>query len=152
MSLKLTDHGTIVALQVCPGHRKPMISRDVLSFEKDLGIKGDMHALPGSSRQVLAIEQETLDQFELPIGLIKENITTTGIDLMALKRKQRIAVGETVVLEVVKGCAPCSRMDEIRPGLLRALEGKRGMLFRVIHGGDVHIGDSILVLIPETIV
>lgn len=138
--------GIVVALQTCPGYRKPMIPHDVLSLQENLGIIGDKHAIADSYRQVLAMEKETLDALGLSIGLIKENITTLNIDLMALKHKQHVSFGKDVILEAVKACAPCSRMEEIRPGLLRELAGKRGMLFRVMRGGDVRLGDAIRIL------
>jgi MOSC domain-containing protein YiiM len=43
-------------------------------------------------------------------------------------------------------CDPCSRMDEIRPGLQTELDGRRGMLARVVRGGEVAAGDEIELL------
>jgi MOSC domain-containing protein YiiM len=40
-------------------------------------------------------------------------------------------------------CDPCSRMDEIRPGLQAELEGRRGMLARVLETGEVAAGDEV---------
>jgi MOSC domain-containing protein YiiM len=40
-------------------------------------------------------------------------------------------------------CDPCERMEEIRHGLQQELEGRRGMLARVIKTGDVTVGDEI---------
>jgi MOSC domain-containing protein YiiM len=40
-------------------------------------------------------------------------------------------------------CDPCELMEEIRPGLEDELEGKRGMLARVLTTGDVAVGDEI---------
>ena len=51
-----------------------------------------------------------------------------------------------MVLEISEPCAPCSRMDEIRPGLRLQLEGRRGMLAVVVEGGIADVGDSIVVL------
>jgi len=109
----------------------------------NLGLKGDTHALPDSSRQILLIEKETLDALSLSPGQVKENITTEGITLMGLKMNDRLRLGTDVLLEITKPCSPCSRMEEIRPGLLKGLAGKRGMLARVINGGTVNVGDAI---------
>ena len=89
------------------------------------------------------IERETLDALGLKPGQVKENITTEGIELMGLNHEQRLRIGENVILEITKPCSPCSRMEEIRPGLLHALADKRGMLARVIHGGTIRRGDVI---------
>ncbi|MBI3578218.1 MAG: MOSC domain-containing protein [Ignavibacteriales bacterium] len=104
-----------------------------------------MHALPESSRQVLLIEQETLDGLQLTPGLVKENITTAGIPLMKLKFSQRIQIGQAI-FQITKPCEPCSRMEEIRKGLKAQLESKRGMLARVVQSGVMSIGDPITLL------
>ncbi|MGB8648564.1 MAG: MOSC domain-containing protein [Anaerolineae bacterium] len=108
----------------------------------NLGLEGDRHAIPNASRQVLFVEQEVLDRFGLPAGAIKENVTTRGISLMSLAGGTRLKIGEAL-FELTKECEPCSRMDEIRMGLQEELDGQRGMLARVIQGGEVHVGDRI---------
>ncbi len=138
--------GTLLSLQICPGHRKPMQPVDEAEVLANLGLKGDMHALPDSSRQVLLIEKETLDDFQLTPGLVKENITTQGVVLRTLRRGAKLALGSEVILEVTQSCTPCKRMDEIRPGLRAEIAGKRGMLARVIRGGTIKRGDTIEVL------
>ena len=40
-------------------------------------------------------------------------------------------------------CDPCSRMDDLRPGLRAELDGKRGMLARVVEGGEIALGDAV---------
>jgi MOSC domain-containing protein YiiM len=47
------------------------------------------------------------------------------------------------VFEVTMICDPCERMDAIRPGLRRELEGRRGMLARVVEPGEVAVGDTL---------
>ena len=110
---------------------------------KNLGLKNDKHALPDSSRQILLIEKETLDTLGLKPGQVKENITTLSIPLMSLQTKDRMKIGKDVVVEITKPCSPCSRMDEIRPGLKAEIAGRRGMLARVITGGIIFSGDII---------
>ncbi|MBI3578009.1 MAG: MOSC domain-containing protein, partial [Ignavibacteriales bacterium] len=107
----MNNQGTVTSLQVCPGHRKPMIYITALEAIEGKGLKGDMHALPESSRQVLLIEQETLNGLQLTPGLVKENITTAGIALMKLKFGQRIQIGQAI-FQLTKPCEPCSRMEE----------------------------------------
>ncbi len=113
---------------------------------ENLGLENDRHALPDSSRQILLIEKETLDHLGLAPGEVKENITTSGINLMGLAHKDRLQIGSEVVLEITKACSPCSRMDEIRAGLMSGLAGKRGMLTRVIKGGRIAVGDQVRML------
>ena len=121
---------------------KPVQSVDTLT---NIGIKGDMHAIEHSTRQVLLIEQETLISLGIQPGDVKENITTSGLALMSLKRKQELHIGE-VILQITIECKPCERMEEIRPGLQEHLQGKRGMLARVVRGGSIRVGELIQVV------
>jgi len=144
MSTTLT--GRVVSLQVCPGYRKPMQPGSVALAVENLGLRGDRHALKDSARQILLVENEILKELSLLPGVVKENITTEGIDLMALQRCQRIQIGNEVVLEITQACSPCSRMEEIRPGLMQQLARRRGMLVRVLKGGTLMLHDSIRVI------
>ena len=135
--------GKLLSLQLCPGYRKPMQVVDHAEAIENQGLKNDKHALPDSSRQILLIEKEILDRLGLMPGQVKENITTIGIQLMDLRSKARLRVGSEVVLEVTKACSPCSRMDEIRPGLKLEIAGRRGVLTRVIKGGMIAKDDTI---------
>ncbi len=138
--------GSIVSIQLCPGHRKPMTPVSTAEMVGNLGLKGDMHAIADSSRQVLLIEKETLDTLGLAPGDVKENITTAGIRLMELPSKTRIRLGADAMLEITKPCSPCHRMDEVRPGLLKEIAGRRGMLARVVAPGVVKKGDAVTVV------
>ena len=55
----------------------------------------------------------------------------------------------SVLLEVTMDCAPCEFIEGMRPGLQAAMQGRRGTLFRVLEGGELNVGDSIAVLMPE---
>ena len=134
--------GTIVSIQVCPAPRAPMQAQENARAIEDSGLEGDRHAQSGGTRQVLLMDEETLSTFGLAAGTVKENITTRGIDLKTLAPGTRLVIG-SAVLELTKSCTPCSRMDEIRPGLREALEGQRGMLARVVAGGILRVGDPI---------
>jgi MOSC domain-containing protein YiiM len=137
--------GAIVSIQLCPGHRKPMTPVSSAEMVANLGLKGDMHAIADSSRQVLLIEKETLDTLGLAPGDVKENITTAGIRLMELPSNTRLRLGADAILEITKPCSPCFRMDEVRQGLLKEIAGRRGMLARVVVPGIVKKGDTIVV-------
>ena len=140
--------GIIYSIQLCPGHRRPMNVVDQAEAVENFGLRGDRHALPDSSRQVLFVEKEVLDGMGLVPAQVKENITTTGISMMNFRYGDRLLIGKEVIMEITKACAPCSRMEEIRPGLSRQLAGRRGMLARVISGGIIRHGDKI-VLLPK---
>jgi MOSC domain-containing protein YiiM len=91
------------------------------------------------------MDAETLEELGLPPGVVKENITTRGLDLRRLRTGQRLRVGEAV-FEVCLPCQPCWRRDEIRGGLREELRGRRGMLCRVVEAGHIRRGDGIELL------
>lgn len=122
--------------------RKAMKPVDQAIALTDKGLEGCLHGRPGSRRQVLLVDSETLRDFGLLPGTIRENITTAGLNVAELRPGQQLCVGEAV-LEVTIPCEPCSRMDEIRMGLQKALGNRRGMLCRVIQGGRISRGDGI---------
>ena len=110
-----------------------------------LGIEGDKHASAASKRQVLLADKEALDAVGVLPGTIKENVTVEGVDVMQLPSGSLVRLGRSVVLEITAVCEPCFRMDEIRDGLKQELEGKRGMVSRVVRGGVINVGDPITV-------
>ena len=143
--------GRVELLHLNVEHRQPVRGAPSARFIAGVGIEGDRHATPRSERQgyqVLLMDRETLDALGLSPGEIKENVTTTGVDVNALRPGQRVAIGDGVVVEVSKACAPCSRMDEIRAGLRDELADRRGMLAGVVRSGVVKPGDPVRVVEP----
>ena len=110
-----------------------------------LGLEGDKHASAASKRQVLLADKEALDAVGVLPGTIKENVTVEGVDVMQLSAGSRVRLGRSAVLEITAICEPCFRMDEIREGLQQELEGRRGMVARVVQGGIINVGDPITV-------
>ena len=139
----------IISLQICVGHREPMNPVDSATFIEGFGIEGDRHAVKSGARtvrQVLLMDEDTLEGFGLGIGQVRENVTVRGIDLHEVPAGQRLALGDDVVVEITQFCAPCERMEEVRPGLREELFEQRGMLATVISGGAVNVGDQVQVV------
>ncbi len=135
----------VLRLFVSVVHRLPMREVEEALAVVNKGLEGCAHGRPGSRRQVLLMDAETLEHLGLQPGVVKENITTRGIQLRELRPGQRLRAGEAL-LEVSIACEPCGRMDEIRPGLQQELRGRRGMLCRVVEAGRVRRGDAIEVV------
>jgi MOSC domain-containing protein YiiM len=111
----------------------------------NVGFEGCPHARPvDRRRQVLLVDIETLRAKHLTPGIIRENITTEGVDVNALQVGQKLRVG-SVELEVSAVCEPCELMEDMRAALMRELLGRRGTLCRVPVGGVVRCGDEIVV-------
>ena len=125
-----------------PKKHVPMEELSEILAIGDAGFEGCAHARPGGKRQVLLVDRETLEAMDLQPGLIRENITTDGLNVNSLQIGQHLRVGEAR-LEVSAVCHPCDLMEAIRPGLRKKLWGRRGMLCRVLDGGLIHRGDSI---------
>jgi MOSC domain-containing protein YiiM len=139
--------GQVVFLQSGPKKKDPMVPAASLRVVEDLGVEGDHHARPRSSRQVLFMAEENCDAFGLAPGEVRENIVTRGIDLQALPPGTRLEIGEAV-LEITKDCEPCVFIERLRPGLRAQMERRRGMLARVLRSGEVRVGDAIAVRPP----
>lgn len=120
----------------------PMEERTEARLVQDHGVEDCVHARPGGKRQVLLVDTETLDAMGLRPGLLRENITTTGLNVNGLAPGEKLRIGRAL-LEVTAVCTPCDQMEKIRTGLRRELWGRRGMLCRVIEGGLVRVGDCI---------
>jgi MOSC domain-containing protein YiiM len=104
------------------------------------GLEGCAHGNP-PKREVLFASREHP-------GAIRENFTVEGADVQAWPVGQRLKAGGAV-FEVTMVCDPCHRMDELRQGLRAELDGKRGMLARVVETGEVAVGDEIELLAAD---
>lgn len=125
-----------------PAKRVPMSEVLEIMAIANLGFEGCAHARRNGRRQVLMMASERLAEFGLMPGIVKENITTEGLKVDALKPGQQLRVGGAL-LEVAIPCDPCEQMEKIRKGLRVALEGKRGTLCQVMEGGMIRRGDEI---------
>ena len=105
------------------------------------GLEGCAHANP-PKREVLFVSKEHLDSVDVEPGAIRENITVEGDDVEKWSIGQRVRVGGAE-FEITMVCDPCHRMDELRDGLRAELQGKRGMLARVVESGEVAVGDEV---------
>jgi MOSC domain-containing protein YiiM len=105
------------------------------------GLRSD-HSYGRARRQVLLVESETLQEFELSPGLLRENIVTRGLTYAGCPKGTQLQLGP-VILEVTMECTPCSYLEELRPGLMEALRGRRGTLCRVVRGGSIQLGDPV---------
>ena len=106
------------------------------------GLEGCAHAKPASDRQVLLVDHETLEAMELTPGILRENITTDGLNVNSLQIGQHLRIGDAC-LEVTMVCTPCNQMECIRTGLRRELWRRRGILCRVLQSGTIRPGDAI---------
>ncbi len=141
-----------------------------------LGVEGDAHLgetvkhrsrvardpSQPNLRQVHLIHAELHDELEaagftVSAGQMGENVTTRGLDLIALPAGARLHLGDAAIVEVTGLRNPCAQLDRIQPGLMAATLGrdeqgnlirKAGVMAIVLASGDIHPGDPIRVELP----
>jgi MOSC domain-containing protein YiiM len=162
---------TVVAVACCRTHRFSKPTQLSIRLLEGLGVDGDAHLgvtvkhrsrvardpTQPNLRQVHLIHAELIDAlraagFDVAPGVMGENVTTRGIDLLALPRGTRLHLGATAVVEVTGLRNPCVQLDRYQPGLMAAtldrdaggrLIRKAGIMGIVLASGDVHPGDAI---------
>ena len=138
--------GSIISMRLCVGSRDPMKEVNEANFITGQGMEGDRHLRSDgrrSNRQVLIMDSETLNHFDLSPGQVRENVTVEGLDFSSISAGDKVSLGGDVILEVTGDCEPCARMDELRPGLKDEIDGKRGLLAFVEEGGVVSVGAEV---------
>jgi MOSC domain-containing protein YiiM len=95
--------------------------------------------------------------FEVTPGMMGENVTTRGVDLLGLPTGTRLRLGDSALVEITGLRNPCGQLDKLQDGLLKATidqdaDGnvirKAGIMGIVLADGDVRPGDPILVELP----
>lgn len=148
---------------------------DEIELIEGSGVKGDAHAgttvqhrsrvakdpSAPNLRQVHLIHQELFERvvaagFTVAPGELGENITTRGLDILALPVGTRLHIGAAVV--TVTGLRnPCVQINNYQPGLLKevfrrdadgSVEKLAGVMSIVSRGGIVRPGDQITVKLP----
>ncbi|UUN30817.1 MOSC domain-containing protein [Streptomyces sp. FIT100] len=151
-------------------------NRESITLLIGLGVEGDVHAgvtvkhrsrvaqdpTQPNLRQVHLIHEELFDEvrtagFEVRPGDLGENVTTSGIDLLALPTGALLRLGAEAVVEVTGLRNPCLQIDVFQDGLLKQVVGrddegaivrKAGIMSVVRTGGVVRPGDTITVELP----
>lgn len=166
----------VVAVSRDGSHRfsKPVVDEIVLV--EGLGVEGDAHAgvtvqhrsrvardpSQPNLRQVHLIHAELFDEvaaagFEVEPGQLGENVTTRGIDLLALPVGALLHLGDEAIVRVTGLRNPCQQINGFEPGLLRevlgraddgAVERKGGVMAVVVAGGAVRADQAIRVELP----
>ena len=135
-------------LAVCVSEKKGERKTPVASVElrPEHGVVGDAHAGEWH-RQVSLLAIESIRKMQkmgldVDSGDFAENITTEGIDLVALPVGSRLAVGETI-LEVTQIGKECHTRCAIYHQAGDCVMPKDGIFAKVINGGVVKSSDII---------
>lgn len=142
--------GRIVA--VCTSTKKGVAKKDVgqAVARVNWGLEGDAHAADWH-RQVSLLAIESIEKMralglKVRPGSFAENLTTEGIDLLALPIGSRVRVGEDVVLEITQHGKICHEKCAIYRAAGDCVMPREGIFARVIVGGLICAGDPIVTL------
>ncbi len=141
------DIGHIEALALRPAHGAPPQDVERALAIAATGLAGDVHADALSPRQLLLAGSPAYRGLDLPPHVLRENLRL-DVDTARLRSGTVLQVGPDVLLRLMFQCEACGRLDLQRPGLARAVQGRRGMLARVVAGGTIRRGDVVLDLGP----
>jgi len=174
--LKASATGAVTAVSSSPVHGFSKPPQDSIRLLAGLGVEGDAHLgvtvrhrsrvrqdpTQPNLRQVHLLHGELHDElmakgFRVAPGVMGENVTTCGLDLLGLPCGTRLRLGTEAVVEVTGLRNPCKQLDDYQAGLLAAvldrdaagnLVRKAGIMGVVLAGGQVRTGDSIWVELP----
>src|ERR1700712_3405665 len=168
---------SVAAVSLRAGHHFSKTPSLGIRLLVGLGVDGDAHMgktvkhrsrvrkdpTQPNLRQVHLIHAELFDElrgrgFAVRPGDLGENVTTSGIDLLALPTGTRLHIGATAVVAVTGLRNPCVQIDGFQKGLMAAtldkdaggnLIRKAGIMSIVLADGDVRPGDAVRVELPE---
>jgi MOSC domain-containing protein YiiM len=168
--------GRVVAVHRSAHHGFSKAPVGAVELLVGLGVRGDAHSGTNvqhrsrvardpsqpNLRQVHLIAAELFDDladggFEVEPGDLGENVTTAGLDLLALPTGTTLHLGAHARIELTGLRNPCVQIDAFRHGLLGAvvdrdadgrLVRKAGVMAVVVVGGAVRAGDEVAVSLP----
>lgn len=143
-------HGSVVSINRSDkkGVRKKPV--DEVRVGENFGIEGDAHASSEWHRQVSLLALESIKKMQamgldVQPGDFAENITTEGLDLVALPVGTRITIGGEVIGEVSQIGKECHTRCAIYYQAGDCVMPKEGIFIKVIRGGVIRKGDRIVV-------
>ncbi len=171
-----TTTATVVSVHRSRGHHFSKDEAPSITLVEGHGVEGDSHCgitvkhrsrvgkdpFAPNLRQVHLMHDELFDElrakgFDVMPGSLGENITTHGIDLLALPEGTQLHVGDEAVIKVTGLRNPCAQIDNFKRGLMAAvldktsdgaLIRKSGVMGIVLRGGVIGAGHTIRIKLP----
>lgn len=129
----------VMAVSAHAAHEFSKANHGPIRLEAGMGVAGDAHrgrtvqhrsrvakdSSQPNLRQVHLIHAELFDElrdagFTVVPGDLGENVTTRGIDLLALPTGTRLRIGAEAMVEVTGLRNPCRQIERFQPGLMAA--------------------------------
>ena len=143
-----TGHVRSVNVSERKGTRKKPVESGQIHIDPHHGVTGDAHA-GDWHRQVSLLAWESIEKarargLDVKEGDFAENITTEGINLMALPLGTQLKIGDDVLLELSQqGCHKKCAIFYLAGDCIFPREG---IFFVALAGGKIKAGDSINVV------
>lgn len=137
--------GRVVALALRAPHSPAPSPVGEVTALAGLGLQGDRHCDLRSPRQLLLAGAAAYDDLALAPFSLRENLLL-DIETAGLASGTLLRVGDAAVVRLSFQCEACGSLELQRPGLARAIGGRRGMLARVVAGGVIRTGDPVSML------
>ncbi|MGI4843096.1 MAG: MOSC domain-containing protein [Janthinobacterium lividum] len=137
--------GTVLAIAARAPNAAAPAARERVHALAGCGLAGDIHADPRSPRQLLLAGAPAYRALGLPPHALRENLLL-DLDTAAFVSGTVLRIGAQVRLRLSFQCEACGSLDRHAPGLAHAIGARRGILARVLAGGEVRVGDPVAVL------
>lgn len=154
-SASAPPRGTVTNLQILPEHRQQPAAVSQVRALVDHGLEGDTHGKKkaGSGRQILILDQGTLQELGLRPGDLREQITLDFPLLETLPAGTLLQIGQ-VTCELTGPCEPCTHIGALvgvadAAQFQTSLQGRRGQLAKVTavdREGTIRVGDPVVVV------
>jgi MOSC domain-containing protein YiiM len=133
----------VVAVNISEKKGIQKVQVPAVELKENHGIVGDAHA-GDWHRQVSLLAEESIDKMrklglDLDPGAFAENITTRGVDLVALPVGTKFELG-SALLEVTQIGKECHQHCAIYHQAGDCVMPKEGIFAKVLRGGDVKAG------------
>lgn len=143
-----TTHGTVRAVCISKrkGTRKTPVDGPITVVEQH-GVAEDAHA-GDWHRQISLLAWESIEKarargLDVKEGDFAENVTTEGINLLALPMGTQVKIGDDVLIELSQIGKVCHTRCAIYHLAGDCIFPREGIFFVVLHGGKIQAGDSI---------
>ncbi len=147
----MENTGTVRSVNVSErkGTRKKPVENGQIHIDPHKGVTGDAHA-GDWHRQVSLLAWESIEKaramgLDVKEGDFAENITTEGMDLLALPLGTQVKIGDEVELELSQIGKVCHKKCAIYYLAGDCIFPREGIFFEVVKGGTVKVGDKIVV-------
>jgi MOSC domain-containing protein YiiM len=172
LTRQFPNSGRIDQIGLRPSRGAAMLAVTGVAALAGQGLLGDRSArarpagpVLGGKRQVTLLQAEHLPVIAALAGSpaplaalsLRRNLVISGLNLLAAKslfkdQTLRLSIGspddaeeEWVLLEITGPCEPCSKMEALLgPGGYNAMRGHGGVTARVLRGGHLKVGDSVI--------